>query len=164
MLKKLLSAALLATAIGGAASTASAEGEQFQGFYTVAEIGYENGAAGFDQFNFGGAIGGNLKLGQHIFIGAEGEFLGSSSSFVDFTYGGHGQLGVVFNNRHAAFLRGGYREFEFDLGEFGSISAGGYSLGFGGQAEISDNVSIRTIVDTVEFDTIGVRTGLVFHF
>lgn len=161
MKKTLICAAAAVVVTTGAVQ---AEGEQFNGFYTVGEIGYENGAGGFDQFIYGGVLGGNLKLGEQFFIGVEGEVFGSTSDLIDFTYGGHGQLGYIINEKHAIFARAGYREFEFDVDGFGSFSSGDYSLGLGGQYQIHENVSIRTIVDTVAFDTIGVRTGVVFHF
>ena len=163
-MKRILLAAGAALALMAGSAMAQQSASQFNGFYAVGEIGYENGPAGFDTFNYGGAVGGNLRIGEQFFVGVEGEILGSSSDLVDFTYGGHGQIGYIIQDRHAVFARAGYREFEFDLGGFGDLSAGDYSLGLGGQVEIHENISWRTIVDTVAFDTVGVRTGLVFHF
>ncbi|MEM6901028.1 MAG: hypothetical protein AAF583_14820 [Pseudomonadota bacterium] len=145
----------------GSANADAQELNQFNGPYVVGEIGYENGDAGFDQFIIGGAVGANITISEKIIVGGDFEVLGSADGAVDFTWGGHGQIGYIVQERHAVFARAGYREFEFDVA---GLSDGDYSLGVGSQFELSDNWSIRTIVDTVGFDTIGFRAGLAFHF
>ncbi|MEO0883198.1 MAG: outer membrane beta-barrel protein [Pseudomonadota bacterium] len=148
--------------IGLLAGTAAAqEWNQFHGPYVIGEIGYENGEGGFDQFIGGGAVGANYTISEKIFVGGDVELLGSADGAVDFTWGIHGQIGYIVQERHAVFARAGYREFNFDSP---GGSDGDYALGVGSQFELSDNWSVRTLLDTVAFDTIGVRGGLVFHF
>lgn len=154
---------LAATACAGLAAGAghAQEWNQFHGPYVIGEIGYENGGGGFDQFIGGGAVGANFRLNEDFFVGGDFEFLGSADGDIDFTWGIHGQVGYVVQERHAVFVRAGYREFNFD---FDIGNEGDFSLGAGTQFELSDNWSVRTLVDTIDFDTIGVRGGLVFHF
>jgi len=159
MFKKILSATALTAAL--LASGANAQNsDPFTGFYVVGEIGYDNGEAGFDQFIYGGSAGFNLALNEAFFAGVEGEIHGSSSDFVDFTYGFTGNLGYRVDTDLAVFARAGYREFDFE--NFGSD--GDYTLGLGLQYALNDNISFRPIIDTVAFDTIGVRAGLAWSF
>lgn len=158
-MKKTLPAITAAIVLMSGASQAQ-ELNDFNGIYAVGEIGYENGEGGFDQFIYGGALGGNLRLDENFYAGIEGELHGSADNFVDFTYGVHANLGYILREGTSVFARAGYREFEFD----GAGSDGDYSLGLGTQFGLSERISVRTIVDTVAFDTIGARAGLVFDF
>lgn len=152
---------LIAAAASIAAGTAIAQDtDPFNGFYVVAETGYENGIAGIDQFLYGGAAGVNLKLSPNIYVGVEGDLTGTSGP-VDFTYGGHGIVGYLLNEKTSLFARAGYREFEIGDG-FGSD--GDYSLGLGTQYFLTDNIAVRSTLETVGFDTGAVRVGLVFEF
>lgn len=164
MFKKLIvTTALTAALLTGAAQ--AQDNNDFQGPYIVGELGYDNGPFGFDQVNYGGAAGYNFRLGPQAYFGAEVDIAGSSSDIVDFTYGIHSHLGYIVDDRNAVFARAGYREFEFDLGGgFAGFSDGDYSLGLGAQHRLTPNLSLRGIVDTVGFDTLGVRTGLVLDF
>lgn len=162
-MKRALLAGLAAIAISAGAATAQGAND-FEGPYVVAEIGYDNGAFGFDQFIYGGAAGYNFKLTPELYVGVEGEILGSTSDIVDFTWGGHGYVGYILQPGTSVFARAGYREFEFDFGTGGNISGGDYSLGLGAQFGLTEQIGFRTLVDTVGFDTVGVRGGLVFSF
>jgi len=156
--KFLAATALSATLFTGMA--AAQDQDPFTGFYVAGEVGYDNGGAGFDQFIYGGALGYNIPLNEQWYVGAEGAFHGSSSSFVDFTYEFTGNVGYRLDEDLAVFARAGYREFEFD----GLGSNGDYTLGLGLQYALSDSLSFRPIIDTVAFDTIGVRAGIAFSF
>lgn len=134
--------------------------DPFTGFYTVGEIGYENGAGGFDQFIFGGAIGYSVPINEQFYIAGEGEFHGSEASFIDFTWGFTGNVGFRLDEDLAVFGRAGYREFNFD----GFGSDGDYTLGLGIQYALNDNLSFRPIIDTIAFDTVGVRAGIAYTF
>lgn len=156
MLKQTLAAVSVMVAFGSGAAQAQ---DPFTGLYAVGEIGYDNGD-GFDQFIYGGAVGYNVPLSPKIFAGIEGEFHGTSSSLVDFTYGFTGNLGYRLDTDLAVFARAGYREFNFD----GFGSEGDYTLGLGLQYALSDTFSFRPIIDTLSFDTVGVRAGIAYSF
>ena len=163
MLKKFIAASAMAGLAVSGVSLAQ-ELDQFDGPYVVGEIGYENGEGNFDQFNYGAAIGYNFKLGPRYYFGGEFDIAGSTSSIVDYSWAVHSQFGYTWNDQGSVFARAGYRELDFDFGGLGSPNDGGLSLGLGTQRQITDTVSLRAIVDTLEFDTIGVRTGAVIHF
>ena len=159
MFKKLMAATALTTALF--ASGASAQNnDPFVGFYTVGEIGYDNGGDGFDQLIYGGAFGLNIPLDEQWYFGGEGAIHGSTSSLIDFTYEFTANLGYRLDTDLVVFARAGYREFNFD--DFGSD--GDYTLGLGAQYALSENLSFRPIIDTVAFDTIGVRAGIAYSF
>lgn len=157
--KTMTLAAIVCLAVGTA--TAQTTGSDFEGPYVVAELGYDNGPGGFDQFIYGAAAGLNFRASEQFYFGVEGEFHGSADGAVDFIYGGHAVAGFILREGTSVFARAGYREFNFDDG-FGSD--GDYSLGLGTQFGLTDNLSFRSFVDTVAFDTIGVRGGLVWDF
>lgn len=159
MFKKLLASAAIATALF--AGTAQAQDQDpFNGFYVGAEAGYENGAAGFDQALYGGFAGYNIKFSNNFYIGVEGEITGTSSSLIDFSYGGTGNIGYVVRDDVAVFARAGYRQFALDNFPDG----GDYTLGVGMQFALTDSVSVRPIVETTAFDLLTVRGGLVWSF
>lgn len=160
MLKKTIALGAMLAAFAAPAAFAQ-DGDPFTGFYTVGEIGYENGAGGFDQFIYGGAFGYSLPLNEVFYVGIEGEIHGATSDAVDFTYGFTGNLGYRLEPDLAIFARAGYREFNFDNG---FSSDGDYTLGLGMQYALSDRLSFRPIIDTVGFDTIGVRAGIAYSF
>lgn len=163
MLTKFMATSAFVGLVTASASFAQQLGP-FDGPYVVGEIGYENGEGNFDQFNYGAAIGYNFKLGPRYYLGGEFDIAGSTSSIVDYSWAAHGQFGYTWNDQGSVFARAGYRELDFDFGGLGSPNDGGISLGVGTQRQITDNLSLRAIVDTLEFDTIGVRTGAVIHF
>lgn len=159
MFKKIITSTALTAALLAGAATAQ-DKDPFTGPYIVGEVGYENGAFGFDQLIYGGAAGYNLALNDAFFVGVEGEIHGSSLNAIDFTYGFTGNLGYRVDRDLAVFARAGYREFNSN----GFGSSGDYTLGLGLQYALTDNISFRPIVDTVGFDTIGVRAGLAYSF
>jgi len=159
MLKKLFTSAAFAAALMAAPAIAQDQ-DPFNGFYVGAEVGYENGAAGFDQAIYGGVAGYNFKLDNNFFIGVEGEISGASSSFIDLSYGGTGNIGYVVREDVAVFARAGYRQFSLpNVGD-----GGDYTLGVGMQFGLTDNISVRPIVETTAFDLLTVRGGLVWSF
>lgn len=159
MIKKLLASAAIITAAFSAPAFAQDQ-DPFNGFYVGAEAGYENGAAGFDQALYGGFAGYNFKLQNNFYIGVEGEFTGTSSSFIDYSYGGTGNLGYILRDDVAVFARAGYRQFALP-----NLPDGGdYTLGLGAQFALTENISVRPIVETTAFDLLTVRGGVVWSF
>ena len=159
MFTKMIAATALATATLAGVATAQ-DGDTFTGPYVVGEVGYENGPVGFDQILVGGAIGYSVPLNQQFFVAGEAEIHWSESDIVDFTWGITGNLGYRLDEDFAVIARAGYRNFNFD-----TIGSGDdYMLGLGFQYAINDNLSFRPILDTVGFDTIGVRAGLAYSF
>lgn len=161
MKKLLLSAAAAALFAGGAAI--AQDSKQFDGPYVVGEIGYENfdpGGFGVDGFIYGGALGYNFRLNGNVYFGIEGDIRGTTVDGLDFAYGATANVGFLANDRTAFFVRGGYREIETD----GFGSAGDYVVGLGGQFGLSDALSVRTVVDTIGFDTVEAKVGVVLDF
>lgn len=159
MIKKLIAATALTTAVLSCAASAQ-DTDPFTGPYIAAEIGYENGPGGFDQLILGGATGYSLPLSDTFYFAGEGEIHWSEDSDVNFTWGVTANLGYKLDKDLGVFARAGYREFNFD----GFGNDGDYTLGVGIQYALSDTLSIRPILDTIAFDTIGVRAGLVYSF
>lgn len=159
MLKKLIAASALTTVMLTGAAAAQ-DGDPFIGPYVAGEVGYENGEAGFDQIILGGAAGYSFALNEQFYVAGEAEIHWSEESFVDFTWGFTGNLGYRVDTDLAVFGRVGYREFNFD----GFGSDGDYTLGAGFQYALNDKLSLRPILDTIAFDSIGVRAGVVYSF
>ena len=159
MFKKAIIASAMSAALLSGVSTAQDQ-DPFVGFYTVGEVGYDNGAGGFDQFILGGVVGYSVPLNDQFFVAGEGEFHWSAEGLVDFTWGFTGNVGYRLDSDLAVLGRVGYREFNFD----GFGSDGDYTLGVGIQYALSDTLSFRPIIDTVAFDTIGVRAGIAYSF
>ena len=159
MFTKMIAATALATATLTSVATAQ-DGDAFTGPYVVGEVGYENGPVGFDQIILGGAAGYSVPINDRLFVAGEAEIHWSESSLVNFTWGFTGNVGLKLDDDFAVIARAGYRNFNFD--NFGS--GDDYTLGLGFQYAINDNVSFRPILDTVGFDTIGVRAGLAYSF
>ena len=159
MLKKLLASAAITAALIAAPAMAQDQ-DPFSGFYVGGEVGYENGNAGFDQVIYGGFAGYNFKLDGNFFVGVEGEFTGTSSSLIDYSYGGTGSLGYVVRDDLAVFARAGYRQFALP-----NISDGGdYTLGLGMQFALTENISVRPIIETTAFDLLTLRGGIAWSF
>jgi opacity protein-like surface antigen len=156
--KQLVSAVIAATLM--AAPAIAQDRDPFNGFYIGAEAGYENGAAGFDQAIYGGVAGYNFKLANNFFVGVEGEFTGTSSRFINYSYGGTGNIGYVVRKDVAVFARAGYRQFALP----GIGDGGDYTLGVGMQFALTENISVRPIVETTAFDLLTLRGGLVWSF
>ena len=159
MYRKFMAAFALTGVLCSSAALAQ-DADPFTGLYTVGEIGYENGEGGFDQFILGGAAGYSISLNDQFYVAGEGEFHWSADGLVDFTWGFTGNVGFRLDEDLAIFGRAGYREFNFD----GFGSSGDYTLGLGVQFALSDNLSIRPLIDTVAFDTFGVRAGVAYSF
>lgn len=159
MFKKIIAATAISPVLFSGIAIAQDQ-DPFIGFYTVGEVGYDNGPGGFDQFIVGGAAGYSVPLNDQFYVAGEGEFHWSADGAVDFTWGFTGNVGYRLDEDLAVFGRAGYREFNFD----GFGSDGDYTLGIGAQYALSDKLSFRPILDTVAFDTIGVRAGIAYSF
>ena len=133
-------------------------------------------------FNYGGYAGINFDLpANNLVVGAEGNFLLGSNDF-DSEYGLTGHLGMTLGPS-MLFVRGGYQWVNLDLEEIVEDTLnidltdeqsdfiddlddteGGYLLGAGLQIGLGDSLSVRGVVDTIEFDSVRVTGGVAFHF
>lgn len=133
-------------------------------------------------FNYGGYAGINFDLpANNLVVGAEGNFLLGSSDF-DSEYGLAAHLGMTFGPS-MLFVRGGYQWVNLDLEEIVEDALdidltdaeedlldlvddtdGGYLLGAGLQVGLGESLSVRGVVDTIEFDSVRITGGIAFHF
>ncbi len=168
-------------------AAAPASADQLSGVYGGVQVGYHDigtitAGSGVEGVTYGGYVGLNQRVGGNFVVGAEGNFdLGSSD--IDSEYGLNAYAGVAVGQSSMIFLRSGYQWTDFNLvgitedllgrvltaAELALLdgaddNAGGYVFGGGVQFGIGDNVSIRGVVDTVEFDTVKVSGGIAFHF
>lgn len=126
-----------------------------------------------------GAIGGvyagvDVPVSGNFVIGVEGNFhLGTNA--IDSEYGGAARLGYRFANGGLAYVRGGYQEVNFDLGNLTGIPVppggfddtdGDYLVGIGGEFPLgaSGRTKLRVGVDTIAFDTVRPTVGISFGF
>ncbi|MEL7128634.1 MAG: hypothetical protein AAGK23_03735 [Pseudomonadota bacterium] len=155
MFYRLIAVAILAaTALMG-----HAKADPYEGWYTGADIGYITDD-GFDGFKYTAIGGYNFEISDTFYIGAEG-FLGGISGEGDtvFDWGAVAQPGFIINGTHSVFGRIGIEGFTGN----GDTEAG-VLIGGGGEYGLSDGLSLRGTIDTVEFDTFSIRAGLVYRF
>lgn len=158
-----------------AATPAMAQEGQAE-FYVGGQAGYhdigDNALGGDD----GGAIVGtyagvDVPVGESLVLGLEGNW-NRGTNAIDYEYGVAGKLGVRAGARTQLFVRGGYQEVDFDLGNIvnGPVPAGlddtdgDYLVGAGAQYKLNENLSLRGVVDTIAFDTVRATAGLAYHF
>jgi len=173
-IKTAIGAAVL-TGAGLLATPAMAQDTGKPDIYVGGEVGYHdlgsNPIGASDGAIYGVYAGVDVPVGPVLVLGLEGNFnLGSNA--IDSDYGVAGKIGANIGERAQLFVRGGYQEVNFDLGQVsGGLVTGGlddtdgdYLLGVGGQYKIAPNASIRLVVDTIAFDTTRVTGGVAFHF
>ncbi|MCA1749806.1 MAG: porin family protein [Sphingomonadales bacterium] len=144
-------------------------------FYIGAQGGYhdvgDNPLGGDDGAIFGTYVGVDVPVGETFVVGVEGNYnLGTGA--IDSEYGIAGKLGFNASPTSQFFVRGGYQEVNFDLENLvgGPVPAGiddtdgDYLVGAGAQFRVSENVSVRGVLDTIAFDSIRATAGLAFHF
>lgn len=172
-------------------TTASAFADPVHGWYAGAQIGYhdigditlDTGSSSVDGFIYGGYIGANFRVGETFFIGTEGNF-NFGTGEIDSDYGVVAQAGFAPTDQYAVFLRAGYQWVDFDVEDLaedifpglteeeveaigdsvGDDTDDGFLIGVGGQYALSESISLRAIIDTIEFDTYRITSGVTFHF
>ncbi|MEM6414885.1 MAG: outer membrane beta-barrel protein [Pseudomonadota bacterium] len=177
---------LFATVVSGTASAQPLEGP-----YVGAQIGFHGVDDGDDVFNIEPDIGGFIygayggytaRLNDYLLLGLEGNFnLGTAD--IDRDAGINANIGVPIGRNASVFLRGGYQWVNFDLeniaedilnveltpAQIDLLDAaedgdGGFLVGAGVQIGIGPNLSLRTVIDTIEFDTVRATGGVTLHF
>ncbi len=177
-MKNIMITSAAAVAAMGLASPAMAQDAPEAEVYVGAQAGYhdiiDNPLGDDGGVIYGLYAGVDVPVGETIVAGVEGNFnLGTGA--IDSEYGIVGKLGARVGDGGQIFLRGGYQHIDFDVGGLsnGLVSAddldiadddGDYLVGVGGQFKVSDNVSLRAVVDTVAFDTTRATVGLAVHF
>ncbi|MEM1132537.1 MAG: outer membrane beta-barrel protein [Pseudomonadota bacterium] len=165
-------------ALGATAALASPAMAQDTGepeIFVGTQIGYHDLGDNFigddDGFIYGVYGGVDVPVGDVIFLGLEGNFnLGTNA--IDSEYGVAGRLGAYVGDRTKLFIRGGYQEVNFDLGNVVGLPVlpgvddtdGDYLLGTGAEFKLNQNLSLRAGVDTISFDTVRLTTGLQLNF
>lgn len=136
--------------------------------------GYHNlGVSGVsdDDAAIYGVIGGvDIPVGETLILGVEGNYhLGTNA--IDSEYGVAAKLGFPVGTNSQLFVKGGYQEVNFDLGNFGGgglgldDTDGDYLVGVGGEFGMGDGPArIRVGVDTIGFDTVRATAGVIFKF
>lgn len=167
--------------------TAPASADQLNGFYVGAQAGYHDIGASIGGNDVAGVIYGayagiNRRLAGNLVVGAEGNFnLGSND--IDSEYGLNANLGIALQGSSMVFLRGGYQWTDFDLVNISEDALGrplspaeitlldaaddtdsGFLFGGGVQFGLGENLSVRAVVDTIEFDTVRATGGVAIHF
>lgn len=166
---------------------APAAADQIDGVYVGGQIGYHDvgslpGGGDIDGVTYGGYGGFNRPIGGNLFVGGEGNFnLGGGD--IDSEYGLNAHIGAAVGPATSIFLRGGYQWVDFDLVgatedflgrpltpveadllDGADDTDGGVLVGGGVQFGLAPNISVRGVVDTIEFDTVRVTGGLSLHF
>lgn len=173
-------------------AAAPALADPVNGFYAGGQLGYNDvgdfdlgpDSVGVDGFVYGGYAGFNVRMTDTFFVGTEGSYNFGTGS-IDGDYGITAQAGFAPTDQYAFFGRFGYQWIDLDIGEIAEDIAGtdltddeedaieaavgddtddGFLFGLGGQFALSPNVSLRGTVDTIEFDTYRLQTGITFHF
>lgn len=173
-MKKLWFGSIVLSAAAVAATPAMAQSEA--DFYIGGQAGYhdlgDNPLGGDDDGAIVGVYGGvDVPVGERLILGVEGNW-NRGSNAIDYEYGIAGKLGVRVGERAQVFARGGYQEVDVDLGNVvnGPVPAGlddtdgDYLVGAGAQYRLNENLSLRGVVDTIEFDTVRLTAGLAYHF
>jgi hypothetical protein len=118
---------------------------------------------------YGVVAGVDIPVGETFFIGAEGN-VNIGDGPIDSEYGIAARAGVRVGKTGKVFVRGGYQEVNFDLGESGPSSSiddtdGDYLLGAGVEFGLGDSpIRLRAAIDTIAFDTTRATVGLLYTF
>jgi hypothetical protein len=136
----------------------------------------ECGIPGYDSLSgddnggiYGVVAGVDIPVGETFFIGAEGN-VNIGDGPIDSEYGIAARAGVRVGKTGKVFVRGGYQEVNFDLGESESLSSiddtdGDYLLGAGVEFGLGDSpIRLRAAIDTIAFDSTRATVGLLYTF
>lgn len=174
-MKKLLFAGA-ALAVASAATPAMAQETQAD-FYIGAQAGYhdvgDNPFGDDDGAIFGVYTGVDVPVGETFILGVEGNY-NVGTGAIDSEYGIAGKIGIRTggSRQGQVFVRGGYQEVDFDLDNLVGAPVpagvddtdGDYMVGVGAQMMVSENVSLRAVIDTIAFDSVRATGGLAIHF
>lgn len=163
-----------------------------EGPYIGAQIGYhdidvdteEDGDVGLNSVIYGIYAGYDIALSGPWILGIEANFNLGTGDF-DSDYGAAARVGMNVTDKALLFVRGGYQEVDLDTqsileSELGrdltsaeetevdgfdlDDSDGGWLVGLGGEYDISEQLSLRVALDTIEFDSARVTAGISFRF
>ncbi|MEO1045943.1 MAG: outer membrane beta-barrel protein [Pseudomonadota bacterium] len=174
-MKNLKYAALAgALATAAMATPAMAQDGTDAEIFVGTQVGYhdlgDNPVGADDGFIYGIYGGVDVPVGEVVFIGLEGNFnLGTDA--IDSEYGVAARLGARVGDRTKLFVRGGYQEVNFDVGNLVGVPVpgiddtdGDYLVGAGAEFGLNENLSLRAGIDTISFDTVRLTTGLQLNF
>ncbi len=171
--------AVIGAAIGAVALPAAAQAQ------TTAKTGpevYVGASAGIHDLGLGiadddggiyGVVAGvDVPVGETFFVGAEGNYhIGDGA--IDSEYGVAGRVGVRVGQRGKVFVRGGYQEVNFDVGNLLGVNVppgfddtdGDYLVGAGVEFGLGDSpVRFRAGIDTIAFDSTRATVGVLLGF
>lgn len=162
-------------AVGALALPAAAQAQSADTPTTEAYVGLSAGihdlgiGLGDDDGGIYGIVAGvDVPVGETFFIGAEGNYhIGDGA--IDSEYGIAARAGVRVGDSAKLFVRGGYQEVDFDLGNFGvggfDDTDGDYLVGAGVEFGLGDNpIRFRAGVDTIAFDSTRATVGVLYAF
>lgn len=121
---------------------------------------------------YGVVAGVDVPVGKTFFVGAEGNYhIGDGA--IDSEYGIAARAGVRVGDNAKLFVRGGYQEVDFDVGNLLGVNPpagldttdGDYMVGAGVEFGLGDSpVRFRAGVDTIAFDSTRATVGVMFGF
>jgi len=121
---------------------------------------------------YGVVAGVDVPVGETFFVGAEGNFhLGDGA--IDSEYGIAARAGVRVGDNAKLFVRGGYQEVDFDVGNLLGVNPpagfdttdGDYMVGAGVEFGLGDGpIRFRAGVDTIAFDSTRATAGVLIGF
>ena len=175
MKTKLLSATAAVAASFAIAAPAFAQDTAGAEPYIGASVGHHDAGVGIpndDGLIYGAVAGVDFPVGDTFFVGAEGNYhLGDGA--IDKEYGIAARAGVKVGGSKL-YVKGGYQEVDFDLGELlgAPVPAGiddtdgDYIVGVGADIGLgaTSPVSLRLAADTIAFDSTRLTAGVLFKF
>jgi hypothetical protein len=166
-------AAMGAMALPAAAQAQSNEDPKVEAFVGASAGIHELdlGIPGDDGGIYGVVAGVDVPVGKTFFVGAEGNYhIGDGA--IDSEYGIAARAGVRVGDSGKVFVRGGYQEVDFDLGNFVTPAVvglddtdGDYLVGAGVEFGVGDGpIKLRAGIDTIAFDTTRATVGVLYAF
>jgi hypothetical protein len=150
-MKNYLIALCLATA--ALPMTAQAETGNFAGAYVGGAVGYF--LTGVKPISFGGFGGYNFQVGDKLTVGPEAG-IGAATKSVGFEFHINGNVGYQVSDGAEVFGGVGYQKFKSDRGAL--------MLQTGANFKVGENLRLRPLVRTLEFDTFEFQIGVAFGF
>lgn len=120
---------------------------------------------------YGVVAGVDVPVGKTFFVGAEGNYnIGDGA--IDSEYGIAARAGVRVGKSGKVYVRGGYQEVDFDLGNFVTPAVvglddtdGDYLVGAGVEFGLGDSpIAFRAGIDTIAFDSTRATVGVLYKF
>lgn len=166
-------AALCAIALPAAAQAQTNEDPKVE-TYVGATAGIHDLGVGLpddDGGIYGVVAGVDVPVGKTFFVGAEGNYnIGDGA--IDSEYGIAARAGVRVGKSGKVYVRGGYQEVDFDLGNFVTPAVvglddtdGDYLVGAGVEFGLGDSpIAFRAGIDTIAFDSTRATVGVLYKF